>query len=148
MGPRPARGAAMSAEKADGDHRRTLEVADSLDGRTVEAAGTVSEGMEYVERARGHLYAFHQLMGRADKLLAQAAEELGAAGQVGFAAELSRDIVGRDVLPGRWTYQIVEEFDSGYWDVLRSFVQRFSDDALDGQRHVAEALMRRNRRTR
>ena len=45
---------------ADGDTTREAE--------TVDAVGKASEALEYVERARGHLYAFHQLIGRADFL--------------------------------------------------------------------------------
>lgn len=138
----------MSTATADGDQQRAQQVADSLDAETVEAAGTLSEGLEYVERARGHLYSFHQLMGHADRLLAKAADELRAAGHAGFASRLDEELVGRDVLPDRWTYQVVEEFDAGYWVVLREFVDQFSDQMLSGQRHVAEARMRRDRRTR
>ena len=29
-----------------------------------DAVGKATEALEYVERARGHLYAFHQLIGR------------------------------------------------------------------------------------
>ena len=34
----------------------------------VDAAGKMTEALETLERARGHLYAFHQLIGRADFL--------------------------------------------------------------------------------
>ena len=37
----------------------------SVDSETIDAVGKASEALEYVERARGHLYAFHQLIGRA-----------------------------------------------------------------------------------
>ena len=40
-----------------------------LTDETIAAVGKVSEALEYVERARGHLYSFHQLMGHADLLL-------------------------------------------------------------------------------
>ena len=40
----------------------------SSDQATVDAVGKATEVLEYVERARGHLYAFHQLIGRADVL--------------------------------------------------------------------------------
>jgi hypothetical protein len=39
---------------------------------TVAAAGKFSEAYEYVIRARGHLYSFHQLMGHADALFGDA----------------------------------------------------------------------------
>lgn len=37
-----------------------------LDEATRTALGSLSEALETVERARGHLYAFHQLCGTAD----------------------------------------------------------------------------------
>ena len=43
-------------------HRRPPGVNDA----TVEALGKVSEALEAVEAARGHLYAFHRLCGTAD----------------------------------------------------------------------------------
>ena len=43
------------------------------DPETVDAVGKASEALEYVERARGHLYAFHQLIGRADFLFEECA---------------------------------------------------------------------------
>ena len=49
--------------------------------KTVEGVGTLSEAFEYVERARGHLYSFHQLVGRADFLVEEAADLLREAGQ-------------------------------------------------------------------
>ena len=51
-----------------------------LDDATVEAVGEVSEALEYVERARGHLYSFHQLMGHGDLLLGKACDKLREAG--------------------------------------------------------------------
>ncbi len=48
---------------------------DAMDDATVEAVGAVSEALECVERARGELYSFHQLMGHADLLLARRATD-------------------------------------------------------------------------
>ncbi len=36
---------------------------DGVDDRTVEALGKLGEALERVERARGHLYSFHQMCG-------------------------------------------------------------------------------------
>ena len=56
------KGAAVIARRPDG-------VSDA----TVEAVGKTSEASEYLIRARGALYEFHQLMGHADLLLGDAA---------------------------------------------------------------------------
>lgn len=115
---------------------------------TVEAVGKVSEALEYVERARGHLYAFHQLMGHADLLLGEACEDLRAAGHAGIADRLNEDMVGRNVIRGRWTFQVVEEFDDDYWSRFRDHEKRVREELMDGRRHVFEAEMKEERRTK
>lgn len=65
---------------------------------------------EWIERARGRLYDFHQLSGHADLLLGLAAAKLRAAGHEEVADRLEREFIGRNVLEGRWTFQIVEEY--------------------------------------
>ena len=116
------------------------------DQATIDAVGKASEALEYVERARGHLYAFHQLIGRADFLFEQGALALGAAGHGDEAAPLWRDLVGRDVLEGRWTFEIVERFDDDYYDTARSEVARLEQALVGGRRHAHEEAMRRQRR--
>ena len=44
------------------------------------AAGKLSEAVAWVERARGRLYDFHQMMGRADVIMGEAGDALAAAG--------------------------------------------------------------------
>lgn len=109
----------------------------------IEAAGKMSEALEWVERARGRLYDFHQMMGRADILLGEAIEAIGQAGAAARAAQLRRDLYGRDVLEGRWTYMIVEEFDDGYWSSFRDAERAVRDELVGGRRHLLEAGMRR-----
>jgi hypothetical protein len=119
-----------------------------VDDATVAAVGKVSEALEYVERARGHLYSFHQLMGHADLLLGQACDDLREAGHGAIADRLAEDMVGRNVIRGRWTFQVVEEFDDDYWSRLRAHEKRVRDDLMDGKRHVYEAEMKEDRRTK
>lgn len=115
--------------------------------QTVAAVGKLSEALEFVERARGHLYSLHQLIGHADLLLGEAVEGLREAGHGGVAQRLQTDLVGRNVLAGRWTFQIVEEFDDGYWEVFRAHERRVRDELQQGYRHVFEARMKEDRRT-
>lgn len=119
-----------------------------LDDDTIAAVGKVSEALEFVERARGHLYSFHQLMGHADLTLGEACEQLRAAGHLATAERLETDLVGRNVLYGRWTFQVVEEFDDGYWTRFREHERRVRDELQSGARHVHEAKMKEDRRTR
>ena len=65
-----------------------------LDDRTVEGLGKLSEALETVEQARGFLYGFHQLSGRADLLLQDAVDLLRDAGHSALADDVERDLVG------------------------------------------------------
>lgn len=127
------------------DHDRQLP--DDISDETVEAVGSVSEALEWVERARGHLYSFHQLMGHADLALGDACDKLRDAGHPEVADRLETEMVGRNVLPGRWTFQIVEDFDDGYWSAFRDHEHRVRDELQEGHRHVFEARMKEDRRS-
>jgi hypothetical protein len=118
-----------------------------VDGATVEAVGAVTEALEWVERARGELYSFHQLMGHADLLLGDACDKLREAGHAEIAHRLEAEVVGRNVLYGRWTFQIVEDFDDNYWSVFREHERRVREELQQGHRHVFEAQMKECRRT-
>ena len=117
------------------------------DDALVEAIGKASEALEYVERARGHLYTFHQLMGRADIDFGAAADLLEQCGIRRDADVLRREIVGRNVLDGRWTFQVVEEFDDLYYAPAVEAVRGLERDHLGGRRHVYESRMKEQRRT-
>ncbi|HEX5540769.1 MAG TPA: hypothetical protein VFX60_04300 [Micromonospora sp.] len=116
------------------------------DPGTVDAVGKLSEAWETVEVARGHLYAFHQLTGRADFLLEDAIALLRDAGHRDLADRLSAELLGRNVLPGRWTYQVVEEYDDTYYEPFRSFVVQ-GRQLTGGVRHAYERRLKRERRT-
>src|SRR4051794_39852384 len=132
-----------AAPVPDTDHRRP----DGCDDATVSAVGKVSEAMEWIERCRGRLYDFHQMMGRADFLFGDAADALEAAGYFEQARLLREEIVGRNVLDGRWTFQVVEEFDDCYYGPTRQADGRIRDELMDGRRHVFEAELKEQRRT-
>jgi len=113
----------------------------------VAAAGKMSEGLETLERARGHLYSFHQLVGEADFKLDAALELMRAAGSAALADRVQHELLGRNVLAGRWTFQVIEEFDAGYWTVLREHERDVREALVGGRRHVYEAEMKERRRT-
>lgn len=112
------------------------------------AVGRLSEALEATERARGHLYAFHQLTGGADGRLDEAVELLRAAGAPELAERVTAELIGRNVLAGRWTFQIVEEYDDGYYQPFRRLEEDVRAQLAGGRRHVYEAEMKERRRTR
>lgn len=136
-------GGRSDVDRPDDEHT----VPDGVDDATVEAVGLLSESLEMVERARGHLYSFHQISGRADLKLGEAVDRLREAGHGDVADELDRELVGRNVLPGRWTFQVVEEYDDGYWSAFRSAERAVRDRLVGGRRHLFEAGMKEDRRT-
>lgn len=129
-----------------GEHDESIRPA-GVDDATVAAVGRLTEALETCERARGRLYDFHQLTGEADLKAGDAADQLRAAGHSELAELVERELVGRNVLPGRWTFQIMQEYDDDYWATFRSLEQQVRDALLDGRRHVFESEMKEDRRT-
>ena len=76
---------------------------------------------------------FHQLLGRTDLMLDEVEQALRDAGSSSLA--------------GRWTFQVVEEFDDGYWSLFRSHERDLREALMKGRRHVHEAEMKERRRT-
>ena len=120
---------------------------DGVDDATVEALGKLSEALEVVEDARGHLYGFHRLTGTADLALGEAVDLFREAGHPELADRLQTELVGRNVVQGRWTFQIVEEYDDGYYAAFKELEKTARDDLVGGRRHLFEAEMKEDRRT-
>lgn len=114
---------------------------------TVDAVGKLTEALETVVRARGHLYSFHQLTGHADFLVSDAVTLLAAAGHADLAERLSTDFVGRNVLPDRWTFQVVEDYDDCYYGPFVEWERRIRETLVGSARHVYEARLKARRRT-
>jgi hypothetical protein len=124
-------------------HRRP----DGVDDATVEALGKLSEALEVIEDARGHLYAFHRLTGTADLALGEAVGLLRDAGHAEIADRVDTELVGRNVLEGRWTFQIMEEYDDGYYATFKELEADARDRLVEGRRHLFEAEMKEDRRS-
>ncbi len=131
----------MTAQPDD-DHIRP----DGLDDATVDAVGRISEAFELLQRARGSLYTFHQQIGWVDDTLGDGLAMLRDAGQEELAEEISRTWLGRNVLPGMWTFQVVEAFERTYYDVAVASEQLVHDRITRGRRHIQEAERKVTRR--
>lgn len=137
------RGKRDSEDGPDVQHLRP----EGVDDATVEALGKLSEALETVEEARGMLYGFHRLTGSADLALGDAVELLRRAGHTGLAEALDVDLIGRNVVQGRWTFQILEDYDDGYYATFRQLEARARQELAQGKRHLYEAEMKEDRRT-
>lgn len=133
----------MHHDGPDRAHQRSQGVSDE----TVEALGALSKALETTERARGHLYSFHQLTGTADFQLDQAVELLRRAGHPQWADRVQSEILGRNVIPGHWTFQIVEEYDETYHRPFTLLEREAVDQLAQGRSHLYEAEMKETRRT-
>ncbi|MFI2648293.1 hypothetical protein [Micromonospora fulviviridis] len=133
----------QQADGPDQAHRRPAGVTDA----TVEALGKLSEALECVERARGQLYSLHQLIGHADLMLDDAVALFRSAGHPQLAERIEGELLGRNVIAGRWTFQIVEDFDDGYYALFRELDRQARDELVDGRRHLYEAEMKERRRS-
>ncbi|MEU9109015.1 hypothetical protein AB0D54_32735 [Streptomyces xanthophaeus] len=115
---------------------------------TVRALGALSKALETTERARGHLYGFHQLTGTADFELDDAVRLLREAGHEDQARRVEREILGRNVIPGHWTFQIVEAYNSTYYGPFAELEREVLNSLADGRDHLYEADLKERRRTR
>ncbi|GAA2899043.1 hypothetical protein GCM10010472_66730 [Pseudonocardia halophobica] len=131
------------SRSVDAAHSRPEGASDEL----VAAAGKFSEMLERIERARGALYEFHQLMGGADAMLDDVVEQLRECGQPAWAERIETELIGRNAIEGRWSFQIVEDFDDNYYTPLKDTERALRDDLMEGRRHVFEAEMKQSRRT-
>ncbi|PPG36500.1 hypothetical protein C5E02_10770 [Rathayibacter rathayi] len=120
---------------------------EGLDDATVAALGKLSEALETLEHARGLLYGFHRLTGAADLALGEAVDALRDAGHAGVAERIDAELVGRNVIEGRWSFQIVEDYDDSYYAAFREQERAARDELAGGVRHLFESEMKEDRRT-
>jgi hypothetical protein len=112
-----------------------------------EAVGKLRKALETTERARGRLYDFHQMTGTADFELGDAVRALREAGLQRHADLVERELVGRNVIADRWTFQVVEDYDDGYYASFRRVEQQVRAELGDAPRHGYEQQLKDERRT-
>lgn len=49
------------------------------------------------------------------------------------------------MLPGRWTFQVVVDFDDGYYATFRGVERDVRDETVAGRGHVLEAELKQRR---
>ena len=123
------------------------QVPEGVSEATVEALGSLSAAIEVIEHARGLLYGFHRLTGTADLNIGEAVEQLRKAGHTELAERIDTELVGRNVIAGRWTFQIMEDYDDGYYATAKELERTAREQLVGGRRHLFEASMKEDRRT-
>jgi len=81
------------------------------------------------------------LCGTADLTLQEAVRMLRDAGHAQLADQLEQVVVGRDVIAGMWSFQLVESYDDGYWSVFRDAEAHARQVLRGAERHLFEAEM-------
>jgi hypothetical protein len=87
------------------------------------------------------------LIGHADLMLDEAVELFRDAGHAKLADRVATELVGRNVIADRWTFQIVEDFDDGYYALFKDLDRAAREELVQGRRHLFEAEMKERRRT-
>ena len=67
-------------------------------------------------------------------------------GQLPFSGN-NPSIILRNIIEGRWSFQVVEEYDAGYYASFQEHEQIARDLLVDGKPHLFEAEMKEDRRT-
>jgi hypothetical protein len=110
----------------------------------VEALHEVELGVEWLHRAHGKLLAFHHNTGHAMEHLAAAETLLRESGHDDIADDVRDRYLPRGVVDGdRWSYDIVESFESGFMHDVTAFAERTRREVADGRGHVAERRQER-----
>lgn len=131
-------------DRPDPEHRRPEGVSDDA----VAVVGKLAEAVETIERARGHLYAFHQMTGYADEMFDEVVDGLRGIGRDDLADRITTELIGLNVVAGRWSFQVVEEYDDGYHRTVLDLDRAVRDELVGGRRHVMESEAKEQRRTR
>ena len=105
-------------------------------------------GVEGVYRAYGHLLAFHHAIGRSMDHFASAEPELRDAGHDDHADAIRDRHLPAGVIDDRWSYELVEAFESGFLTEITAFDATVRADLAGGQSHVSERAQQRAWRER
>lgn len=104
--------------------------------------------VEHINRAYGHLLAFHHQVGHAMDQFAAAEGRLRDAGHGDHADRVRDDLLPAGVVGDRWSYELVEGFERGFLAETTGFEREVRDALAGGVDHVAERAQRREWRER
>ncbi|PSQ01417.1 hypothetical protein BRC94_04075 [Halobacteriales archaeon QS_5_70_17] len=106
-----------------------------------EALHRIELGVEWLRRAHGNLVAFHHNTGHAMDHLAEAEQLLRATDRDSLADELRDEHLPLGVVREngeRWSYDLLEDFESGFLASVTGFERAAREEIADGRRHLTE----------
>lgn len=122
---------------------------EGLSEAEIEALHEVEVGCEWLERAQGHLLAFHHAVGHGMDHFAVAEDHLRDEGHPELANHIRDDVLPCGVVDGdRWSYGLVEAYEDTMLAEVRRMGQMIREELADGSRHVAERRQRKQWRDR
>lgn len=119
----------------------------------LEALHEVELGIERLHRAHGHLVAFHHNVGRGMTHLAAAEPLLYRCGHPEVADALREEYLPRGVFAdgnpddptaGRWTYDVLENFQTVFLKDIVAFGEDIHETIGNGSWHASERLQERD----
>ena len=113
-----------------------------------EALHQLQLGVEHINRAYGHLLAFHHQIGHAMDQFAAAEESLRASGHARFADTIRDDLLPAGVVGDRWSYELVADFEEGFLADTTGFERGVRRSLADGVDHVSERAQQHRWRAR
>jgi len=100
-------------------------------------------GVEWLRRAHGSLVEVHHATGHAMDHLHEAESTLRANGHTALADQLRDELLPSGAIEDRWTYDLLETFESGILDDVTDYERRVREELADGQRHLTERRQER-----
>ncbi|MGW7658874.1 hypothetical protein, partial [Streptomyces sp. NPDC054756] len=85
--------------------------------------------------------------GPPDRPRYRVASLLREAGHPEWAEKVREEILGRNVIPGHWTFQIIEAYNATYYRPFQQLEASALQELADGADHLLEAEMKEERRT-
>ncbi len=131
----------MATEDSTGEPERSLSETE------LEALHEVELGLEWLQRAQGSLLEFHHATGHGMDHLEDGAALLEESGHHELAGAVRTEALPQGVVDDRWSYDVVESFQSTLLTTVVTLEARVRDELSDGARHVAERKQERTWKT-
>ncbi|PSP83647.1 hypothetical protein BRC96_07450 [Halobacteriales archaeon QS_6_64_34] len=105
-------------------------------------------GVEWLQRAHGTLIEVHHATGHAMDHLHDAEATLREAGHTDLADQLRDELLSSGAIEDRWTYDLLETFESGILADMTAYERRVREELADGDRHITERRQEREWKSR